>query len=176
MSVVVASAVMGSFIPFWGMLADRAGKGRIFGFAALLLGLTVYPVFWGFHNYSDSLVLIFLALIVPFGIIYAAAYASMASLFSEAFDASVRYSSISFVYQFSGIFASGLTPMIAHRAGAGQWSPALVSVRLSLRGGYTQRAVHSLARQTAGWRRGAAHGGSSVGEGTVGLSEEAVGS
>ena len=57
--------------------------------------------------------LTFLALIVPFGIIYAAAYASMASLFSEAFDATVRYSSISFVYQFSGIFASGLTPMIA---------------------------------------------------------------
>lgn len=50
---------------------------------------------------------------MPFGVIYAAAYASMASLFSESFDASVRYSSISFVYQFSGIFASGLTPMIA---------------------------------------------------------------
>lgn len=50
---------------------------------------------------------------MPFGIIYAAAYASMASLFSDSFDPSVRYSSISFVYQFSGIFASGLTPMIA---------------------------------------------------------------
>lgn len=37
----------------------------------------------------------------------------MASLFSDSFDATVRYSSISFVYQFSGIFASGLTPMIA---------------------------------------------------------------
>ena len=113
MAVVAASAVMGCFIPFWGLLADRVGKGRIFGFAALLLGLTAYPVFWVFHNYSANLVLTFLALIVPFGIIYAAAYASMASLFSEAFDATVRYSSISFVYQFSGIFASGLTPMIA---------------------------------------------------------------
>ena len=79
----------------------------------MLLGLTAYPVFWVFHNYSGNLMLTFLALIVPFGIIYAAAYASMASLFSEAFDATVRYSSISFVYQFSGIFASGLTPMIA---------------------------------------------------------------
>ncbi|MCD7984079.1 MAG: MHS family MFS transporter [Desulfovibrio sp.] len=113
MAVVAASAVMGCFIPFWGQMADRVGKGRIFGFAALLLGLTAYPVFWVFHNYSGNLMLTFLALIVPFGIIYAAAYASMASLFSEAFDATVRYSSISFVYQFSGIFASGLTPMIA---------------------------------------------------------------
>lgn len=113
MAVVAASAVMGCFIPFWGLLADRVGKGRIFGSAALLLGLTAYPVFWVFHNYSANLPLTFLALIIPFGIIYAAAYASMASLFSEAFDATVRYSSISFVYQFSGIFASGLTPMIA---------------------------------------------------------------
>jgi hypothetical protein len=29
------------------------------------------------------------------------------------FDTRVRYSGISFVYQFSGIFASGLTPIIA---------------------------------------------------------------
>ena len=36
-----------------------------------------------------------------------------AALFSELFDTRVRYSGISFVYQFSGIFASGLTPIIA---------------------------------------------------------------
>ena len=113
MAVVIAAVIMGCFIPLWGMLADRVGKGKIFGTAALLLGMTAYPVFWVFHNYADSYLLTLIALIIPFGIIYAAAYASMASLFSEAFDASVRYSSISFVYQFSGIFASGLTPMIA---------------------------------------------------------------
>lgn len=113
MAVVAASAVMGCFIPMWGMLADRVGKGRIFGTAALLLGCTAYPVFWVLHNFSSNLPLVYLAIIIPFGIIYAAAYASMASLFSDSFDATVRYSSISFVYQFSGIFASGLTPMIA---------------------------------------------------------------
>ena len=177
MSVVVASAVMGSFIPFWGMLADRAGKGRIFGFAALLLGLTVYPVFWVFHNYSDSLVLIFLALIVPFGIIYAAAYASMASLFSEAFDASVRYSSISFVYQFSGIFASGLTPMIAtvlvQANGAQPW---YLCGYLCAAGILSALSTVWLGRLRAGGEE-PRMGGSSVGEGTVGLSEEeAVGS
>ena len=114
MAVVVASAVMACFIPFWGSMADRIGKARIFGTAALLLGVTAYPVFWVLHNYATTnLFFVYLAIIVPFGIIYAAAYASMASLFSESFDPTVRYSSISFVYQFSGIFASGLTPMIA---------------------------------------------------------------
>ncbi|WP_291440488.1 MFS transporter [Desulfovibrio sp.] len=114
MAVVVASGVMACFIPMWGAMADRVGKGRIFGTAALLLGITAYPVFWVLHNYATTnLFFVYLAIIIPFGIIYAAAYASMASLFSESFDATVRYSSISFVYQFSGIFASGLTPMIA---------------------------------------------------------------
>ncbi len=114
MAVVVASGVMACFIPMWGSLADRIGKARIFGTAALLLGVTAYPVFWVLHNYATTnLFFVYMAIIVPFGIIYAAAYASMASLFSESFDPTVRYSSISFVYQFSGIFASGLTPMIA---------------------------------------------------------------
>ncbi|WP_291331723.1 MFS transporter [Desulfovibrio sp.] len=114
MAVVVASGVMACFIPMWGAMADRVGKGRIFGTAALLLGITSFPVFWVLHNYATTnLFFVYLAIIVPFGIIYAAAYASMASLFSDSFDPSVRYSSISFVYQFSGIFASGLTPMIA---------------------------------------------------------------
>ena len=31
----------------------------------------------------------------------------------DRFDAKVRYTGISFVYQFSGIFASGITPIIA---------------------------------------------------------------
>ncbi len=48
-----------------------------------------------------------------FGIVYAAVYGPEAALFSELFDTRVRYSGISFVYQFSGIFASGLTPIIA---------------------------------------------------------------
>ena len=57
--------------------------------------------------------LVFLAIALPFGIIYGAAYATMSSLFSGSFEPTVRYSAVSFIYQFSGIFASGLTPMIA---------------------------------------------------------------
>lgn len=112
-AVMVAATVMAAFIPFWGVRADRIGKGKIFGTAALLLGVSSFPVFYILQAFSHNIFIVFLALTVPFGIIYAAAYASMASLFSESFEPSVRYSSISFVYQFSGIFASGITPMIA---------------------------------------------------------------
>jgi MFS transporter, MHS family, shikimate and dehydroshikimate transport protein len=62
---------------------------------------------------SGSLPLIAIGIIVPFGIVYAMCYGPEAALFSDLFDAEVRYTGISFVYQFSGIFASGITPIIA---------------------------------------------------------------
>lgn len=85
----------------------------IVGAAAILLGITAYPTFWVLHNFSHNVPLVFLAIALPFGIIYGAAYATMSSLFSGSFEPTVRYSAVSFIYQFSGIFASGLTPMIA---------------------------------------------------------------
>jgi hypothetical protein len=45
--------------------------------------------------------------------IYAMCYGPEAALFCDLFDPRVRYTGISFVYQFSGIFASGITPIIA---------------------------------------------------------------
>src|SRR5215467_16160887 len=40
-------------------------------------------------------------------------YGPEAALFCDLFDASVRYTGISFVHQFLGIFASRITPIIA---------------------------------------------------------------
>ena len=74
-------------------------------------------------NSQGSVMLVWLAIIVPFGIFYAAVYGPEAALFCELFDAKVRYTGISFVYQFSGIFASGITPIIATallKSGGGQ--------------------------------------------------------
>ena len=61
----------------------------------------------------QSPLLVWLAITIPFAFIYPAIYGPQAALFSELFDTRVRYSGVSFVYQFSGIFASGLTPLIA---------------------------------------------------------------
>ena len=62
---------------------------------------------------SGDIASIFVAMIIPFGIIYAMCYGPEAALFCDLFDPRVRYTGISFVYQFSGIFASGITPIIA---------------------------------------------------------------
>ena len=112
-AVMISSVVMSVFIPVWGHVADRIGKAKVYGICALILGFASFPAFWVIENHADSFFLVCLAIGLPFGILHSAVFGTMASLFSESFDPSVRYSGISFVYQFTAIFASGLTPMFA---------------------------------------------------------------
>jgi len=111
--IMIAAAVMSFIIPFWGRMADRYGKHRVFGFASLMAGLCAYPAFWVMHNHADNIYLVWLAIGLPFGFVHSAVFGVLASLFSDSFEANVRYTGISFVYQFSGIFSAGLTPIIA---------------------------------------------------------------
>jgi metabolite-proton symporter len=109
--VMIASGVMIFMLPVFGNLSDRVGRRRMFGYAGLLIGILSFPAFAMME--SKIPVLIWLAITIPFGLVYPAVYGPQAALFSELFDTRVRYTGISFVYQFSGIFASGLTPIIA---------------------------------------------------------------
>jgi hypothetical protein len=77
----------------------------------VLLALVTFPAFWAMSG--GNLVAIFAAIIIPFGVIYAMCYGPEAALFCDLFDPRVRYTGISFVYQFSGIFSSWITPIVA---------------------------------------------------------------
>jgi len=111
--IMLSALLMSCFIPFWGHVADRVGKARVYGSGALLSALSVFPAFWVMYSFPGQLVLVWLAIIIPFGVFHAAVFGTMSSLFSECFDASVRYTGISFVYQVAGVFAGGMTPIIA---------------------------------------------------------------
>lgn len=113
LGVTAAAVVMCATIPFFGWLSDRLGRTQVYAWGSVIAGLAAFPAFWVFVSYPDSIRAIWFAIIIPFGILYAAVYGPEAALFSELFSARVRYTGISFVYQFSGIFASGLTPIIA---------------------------------------------------------------
>lgn len=109
--VMISSALMIVMLPIYGNLSDRIGRRRLFGLAGILIGLLSFASFWLMGTKSP--ILIWIAIAVPFAFVYPAVYGPQAALFSELFDTRVRYTGISFVYQFSGIFASGLTPIIA---------------------------------------------------------------
>jgi MHS family shikimate/dehydroshikimate transporter-like MFS transporter len=110
-AVMVASAIMIVMLPLCGKLSDRIGRRVVFGIASLLLGVLSFVAFYLMDGTSTLMTII--AVAIPFAIVYPAVYGPEAALFSELFDTRVRYTGISFVYQFSGIFASGLTPIIA---------------------------------------------------------------
>ncbi|AWI88066.1 MFS transporter [Methylobacterium sp. DM1] len=113
LGVTAAALLLCLTIPLAGWLSDRLGRTRVYAWGSVLTGFSAFPAFWVFLHSDGSTAAVWLALIVPFGILYASVYGPEAALFSELFPARVRYTGISFVYQFSGIFASGLTPIVA---------------------------------------------------------------
>ena len=123
LGVMAAAVAMIVTIPLFGWLSDKVGRTRVYFWGSLITAVSAYPAFWMMANSGGDTLTIWLAIIVPFGIFYAAIYGPEAALFCDLFDAKVRYTGISFVYQFSGIFASGITPIIATellKTGGGQ--------------------------------------------------------
>jgi MHS family metabolite:H+ symporter-like MFS transporter len=113
LGVMAAAVVMCFCIPFFGSLSDKIGRTKVYFWGSLITAFASFPAFWLMQNSDGNTFQIWLAIIIPFGIFYASVYGPEAALFCDLFDAKVRYTGISFVYQFSGIFASGITPIIA---------------------------------------------------------------
>ncbi len=113
LGVMAAAIVMLFTIPFFGRLSDRVGRTKVYMWGSLITAISAFPAFWLMTHSGGNVMLIWVAIAVPFGILYASIYGPEAALFCDLFEADVRYTGISFVYQFSGIFASGITPIVA---------------------------------------------------------------
>ncbi|MEO7128863.1 MAG: MFS transporter [Rhodoferax sp.] len=113
LGVMAAAFLMIFTIPYFGHLSDKVGRTRCYFWGSLITAASSFPGFWLMNHSGGSMTLIWPAIIIPFGFLYASIYAPEAALFAELFDTKVRYTGISFVYQVSGIFASGITPLVA---------------------------------------------------------------
>ena len=108
--VMVSALVMCPFILIAGRLADRYGRGRVYGIASLLCGISIFPSFWLMGASEGNLFMIGLAIIIPLSVFYAGVFGPEAALFSDLFPADVRYTGISIVYQFPGFLVAGIVP------------------------------------------------------------------
>lgn len=109
--VSIAAAFGVVLVPIFGRLSDRVGRKAVYGVGVVLFGLFAVPSFFLIN--TGEAVWMWLGISVALGIIYPAIYAPLAAFWSELFETRVRYTGVGAVYQFSGIFASGLTPVIA---------------------------------------------------------------
>jgi MHS family shikimate/dehydroshikimate transporter-like MFS transporter len=151
LGVMVSALVMIFTIPVFGKLSDRYGRPKVYAIGSIVTALASYPAFWLMTNSGGNVLLIWLAIVIPFGILYASVYGPEAALFCDLFDARVRYSGISFVYQFSGIFASGITPIVATallKSGGGQpWQICMYVVFAGVVSALSAMAIGSAAKR-----------------------------
>jgi len=108
--VTIAALLMAVLLPVSGALTDRYGARRVYLVGVALYGLAVFPTFALFG--TKNLVWFGLAMIIVFGVVHALFYGAQGTLYSSLYPTGTRYTGLSFVYQFSGIYASGVTPMI----------------------------------------------------------------
>jgi MHS family shikimate/dehydroshikimate transporter-like MFS transporter len=145
-AISVAAFVLIFTIPMASRWSDRIGRRQVYGFGALISGVLAFPMFWLMH-YSASVPLMFVAIVLPFGIVYPAVYGPEAALFCELFATRVRYTGISVVYQVSGIVSSAITPLVATLLLAwGDGEPWLIATYMLIVGIISAVSVYFMRR------------------------------
>jgi len=109
-SVTIAALLMAALLPVSGLLTDRFGAKRIYAIGIAAYAVAVFPVFALFG--AKDIVLYALAIILVFGVIHALFYGAQGTLYASLYPARLRYTGLSTVYQLSGVYSSGLTPLI----------------------------------------------------------------
>jgi MFS family permease len=109
-AVTVAALLMAVLLPVSGLLTDRFGARAVYASGIGAYGLAVFPVFMLFN--SQSITAYALGMLLVFGVIHAWFYGAQGTLYASLYPARIRYTGLSTVYQLSGVYASGLTPLI----------------------------------------------------------------
>ncbi|QUR66078.1 MFS transporter [Mycobacterium spongiae] len=108
--VTVAALLMALLLPVSGALTDRFGARRVYLIGVAGYGVAAFPAFALFG--TKNLVWFGLVMIMVFGVVHAIFYGAQGTLYSALYPTGTRYTGLSLVYQLSGVYASGVTPMI----------------------------------------------------------------
>lgn len=110
LGVMAGAVVLLFLIPVSGMIADRVGMKQTYAVGAILAAIAPILVFPMLQT-GNAWIFGF-GIVLALGVLYPLMYGPEGAFFAELFPVHVRYTGISCVYQVSGIFASGLTPLI----------------------------------------------------------------
>lgn len=110
-AVMVSTVITTILIPVMGSLSDRVGRKKMYIAGTVAMMAFAFPYFWMIHQ--GSVLMLVVATIIGLGIIWAPITAVLGTMFSEIFDAKVRYTGVSLGYQIGAAVAGGTAPLVA---------------------------------------------------------------
>lgn len=109
-AVTASALLMAVLLPVSGLLVDRFGARRVYAAGITAYGVAVFPVFALFS--TGDIAAYAVGMLLVFGVIHALFYGAQGTLYASLFPTRIRYTGLSTVYQLSGVYASGLTPLV----------------------------------------------------------------
>ena len=106
------AAALGALLVVLAVYGAIAGRlpGLPSGIDIAFHAVVVFPAFALFN--TGSITAYAVGMLLAFGVIHAWFYGAQGTLYASLFPTRTRYTGLSTVYQLSGVYASGLTPLI----------------------------------------------------------------
>jgi MFS family permease len=109
-AVTVGGALELILIPTFGHLSDTAGRRRVYGCGAALIGVTAFPAFLLMNTKAAGLIILGVAIIA---IPHAIQYGPQSSYIAENFPTGLAYAGSGLGYQTASLIAGGPAPLLA---------------------------------------------------------------
>lgn len=110
-AVLVAALIAIPVMLYMGALSDRIGRKKLFTIGTVLVMLYIIPFLWVVNQKNP--VMLMIAMVVGFSIIWSMYGAVLGTFFAESYTADVRYTGASLGYQIGAAIVGGPAPLIA---------------------------------------------------------------
>ena len=110
-AVMIATIVTTILIPIMGSLSDKIGRKKMYIWGTSAMILYAFPYFWLLEQRTFFTLIV--ATVIGLGVIWAPITAVLGTMFSEIFEAKVRYTGVSLGDQIGAAGAGGTAPLVA---------------------------------------------------------------
>lgn len=128
-AVATAALVATLWMPVFGRLSDSIPRAVLYRAIAIITILYAFPYFLLLN--TGSVVAIFLATVIGFGLLWGSVNAILGTMIAESFSPEIRYSGATLGYQVGAAIFGGSAPLIAtalRQASGGEWWPIAIYI------------------------------------------------